>query len=196
MKSYGKSEAMDRLYEIVIGEQTASKQWEDFKYTRGVLRVLPENFFSVIGWVEKGVEGMIALDHIRITEAEVKGVAVTFGEKVKIAVENYAKNFRPKSTDQEKETVPSVVDPTQEIKADWADCSIEDLSPGQASLYLGNIVDIVKFINDGKPEEGLKTLEASEFMKTLLIWKKISNAEDLLKNFEKDLLFPLSTETN
>ncbi|NME72995.1 hypothetical protein, partial [Flammeovirga aprica] len=88
--------------------------------------------------------------------------------------------------------VPSVVDPTQEIKADWADCPIEDLSPGQASLYLGDIEDIVKFILNDKPKAQLEDLKASEFMKSLLNDDYDSKGD--LNLFERDILFPLLIE--
>ncbi|NME73090.1 hypothetical protein, partial [Flammeovirga aprica] len=88
--------------------------------------------------------------------------------------------------------VPSVVDPTQEIKADWADCPIEDLSPGQASLYLGDIGDIVEYIQDEDSKIDISTVDASEFMKSLL--KDDYDSKGDLNLFERDILFPLLIE--
>ncbi|KXX66918.1 hypothetical protein AVL50_29885 [Flammeovirga sp. SJP92] len=173
MKSYGKTGAMDRLREIILGEETANKQWSKFKDTRGQVRA-SDNLLTWKGLSQAGVEKTTGFDEIRITKDQLKKIAVNFGVKVKTAVECYA------------EDVPSE-------QATWNDCPIDDLSPGQAHLYLGDIKDIVKYIQGNKDKKDQKTLKISDFMKSLLNDDYDTNKIDL-SVFEKDILFPLLIE--
>ncbi|NME71324.1 hypothetical protein [Flammeovirga aprica] len=172
MKSYGQTGAMDCLRELILGEDTANKQWSKFKDTRGQVRA-SDNLLSIQGVAHEGFEKVTGLE-LKLPIDELKTIAVNFGVKVKIAVECYAKD------------VPNE-------QATWNDCPIDDLSPGQAHLYLGDIKSIVKYIQDKNPKKNTSAVEASEFMKSLINDDYDSNKIDL-SVFEKDILFPLLIE--